>query len=191
MKDKVSKKNELSYRFPGQRDDETIKLILRKHRITLLGPLIYLFILAFLPLAFYTLLIPYTFSAFMQKPYEDLYFLMITIYYGFLWIITFMEWIDYYLDIWIITDQRLLDIQQNSFFHRIVAELDLKRVQDITSTVDGPWQTFFQYGDIQIQTASEENIIKPKSIPHPVTVRRQIMDLCKAAQEEAGWGING
>lgn len=190
MKDNRPPAAASSYRFPGQRENETIKYILRRHRITLLLPLIYLFFLAWLPLAFYALLIPGVFSAFMRPPYQELYFLLITIYYGFLWIITFIEWIDYYLDIWIITDQRILDIQQRGLFHRVSAELDLKRVQDITSTVDGPWQTFFQYGDIQLQTASEENIIKPRAIPHPVTVRREIMDLCKAAQEGAGWGVN-
>ena len=189
MENSTPPKTELSYRFPGQRPNEDIKFILRRHKVTMIVPLVYLFILAFLPLAFYALLIPYTFSAFMRAPYQDIYFLFITIYYGFLWIIAFTEWIDYYLDIWIITNQRIMDVQQRGLFHRVVAELDLKRIQDIISTVNGPLQTFFQYGDIQIQTASEENIIRPKAIPHPVTVRRKIMDLCRAAQETSGWGV--
>lgn len=179
----------IDYHFPGQREDEEIKFILRRHKITLLPALLVFFFMAFLPLAFYSLLVPYTFSAFLYEPFSSIYFLAITIYYGFLWIIIFIEWLDYYLDVWIVTNQRILDIEQRNLFHRVIAELDLKRVQDISSTVGGLWQTFFQYGDIKIQTASEENIIRPKQIPHPVTVRREIMRLCKEAQEQAGWGV--
>lgn len=189
MENNSVRRTEISCRFPGQRDDEKIQFILRRHKITLFIPLLYLIVLAFLPIVLYALLIPYTFSAFLESPYMEIYFLMILIYYGFLWIISFIEWMDYYLDIWIVTNQRILDVQQRGVFHRVVAELDLKRVQDIRSTVSGSLQTIFQFGDIQIQTASEDNVIKPKSIPHPVTVRREIMELCKAAQEKAGWGI--
>lgn len=180
----------IAYRFPGQRDNEEIKFILRRHTITLLPLLLVFFFFTFLPLAFYSLFVPYDVPLLAQKPYSDIYFLMTTVYYGFLWIIAFIEWLDYYLDIWIVTDQRILDIEQNNLFHRIASEIDLKRVQDISSTVNGLLQTFFQYGDVKVQTASEENNINLKQIPHPVTVRREIMELCKAAQEEAGWGLN-
>lgn len=180
----------IDYHFPGQREGEEVKFILRRHTVTLLPLVLVFFAFAFLPLAFYSLFVPYALPALAQKPYSDIYFLVMTIYYGFLWIIILIEWLDYYLDIWIVTDQRILEIEQNNLFHRVSSELDLKRVQDISSAVNGMWQTFFQYGDIKIQTASESNVITPKSIPHPVMVRREIMELCKAAQEESGWGLN-
>jgi uncharacterized membrane protein YdbT with pleckstrin-like domain len=179
----------IDYHFPGQRDDEEIKFLLRRHRITLLPMALFFSGMAFLPLAFYSLLVPYTLTAFAYRPYSDIYFLLMTIYYGFLWIIFFIEWLDYYLDIWIITDQRIIDIQQKNLFHRVASEIDLKRVQDISSAVEGVFQTFFQFGDIKVQTASEENSINLKQVPRPVTVRREIMELCKAAQEESGWGF--
>lgn len=179
----------IDYHFPGQREDEEVKFILRRHRITLL-PMVLIFSgMTFLPLAFYSLLVPYVLTAFVYKPYSEIYFLIITIYYGFLWIIFFIEWLDYFLDIWIITDQRIIDIQQKNLFHRVSSEIDLKRVQDISSAVEGIFQTFLQFGDIKVQTASEENSISLKQVPHPVTVRREIMELCKAAQEESGWGF--
>lgn len=189
--DKILPRKKINFSFPGQRDGEEIRFILRRHKITLVPTVTIFFILTLLPLAFYSLLVPYPFSLLAQRPYSDIFFLSITIYYGFLWIIFFIEWLDYYLDIWIVTDERILDIQQKNLFHRVSAEIDLKRVQDISSTVNGFWQTFFQYGDIKLQTASEDNIIKPIAIPHPVVVRREIMELCKAAQEESGWGLNG
>lgn len=188
MEDKIIRDDELPMEdgavFPGQRKDEKLEFILRKHEITLLYSFIIFVFLAAFPFILYLTLIPRAFPAFLQKPYQDIYFLAITVYYGFLLIITFMEWLDYYLDVWIITDQRILAIEQKGFFHRVTSEVDLRRVQDITTTVNGPVQTFFGFGNIEIQTASEENKIQPKSIPHPVTVRRKIMDLCKEAQEK-------
>jgi membrane protein YdbS with pleckstrin-like domain len=188
--DKASPTPSIDYSFPGQREDEEVKFILRRHPITLVPVVFISCFMVVLPLAAYSFFIAPTFPFFLREPYHDFYFLLTTIYYGFLWIILFIEWLDYYLDVWIITNQRILDIQQKNLFHRVASEIDLKRVQDISSTVEGPLQTFFQYGDIQIQTASENNLINPRQVPHPVTVRREIMELCKAAQDESGWGIH-
>lgn len=185
---KASPTPSLNCSFPGQRPDEEVKFLLRKHPVTLVPVVLISCFLAVLPLAAYSLFLTPTFPFLARAPYADLYFFLTSIYYGFLWIIVFIEWLDYYLDVWIITDQRILDIQQKNLFHRVASEIDLKRVQDISSAVEGPLQTFFQYGDIHIQTASENNLINPRQIPHPVTVRREIMELCKAAQDEAGWG---
>jgi len=77
-----------------------------------------------------------------------------------------------------------MKVEQLGLFHRIVSELELERIQDITSFVNGPIQTLFNFGDLEIQTASEENKIEPKAIPHPVTVRRKIMELCEAKDEK-------
>jgi len=181
------KKLNAFYRFPGQREGEEIKMILRKHKITLISFFLYMMFLAFLPLVFYLLIAPDVLPSLMTKPYSDIFVLSASIYYGFLWIILFMGWSDYYLDIWIITNERLLDVEQKGLFHRIVSELDLKRVQDITSNVSGAIPTFFEFGDIDIQTAAEMNKFKMKSIPHPVTIRREITELCRIAQEKNRW----
>ena len=91
---------------------------------------------------------------------------------------------DYYLDVWIITNQRLIDIEQKGFFNRSVSELDLKKIQDITSSVSGAIPTMFGFGNIHIQTAAEENKFEIKSVPHPVTARRKIIELYKHAKEK-------
>ncbi len=186
---KASPTPSIDCHFPGQREGEEVKFILRRHPITLVPAILIFCFMAVLPLAAYSFFVTPTFPFFAREPYRDFYFLLTTIYYGFLWIILFIEWLDYYLDVWIITGQRILDIEQKNLFHRVASEIDLKRIQDITSTVEGPLQTFFQYGNVQVQTASENSRINLRQISHPVTVRREVMELCKAAQEGAGWGI--
>jgi len=170
--------------FPGQRENEEIKLVLRKHLIVLLPHFVYISLMFLLPVVFYIIIVPTAFPAFLNAPYDKLFILLTLIYYGFIWIITFTVWVDYYLDVWIITNERLLDIEQIGFFNRVVSELDFKRIQDITSRVHGILPTMFGFGNIHIQTAAEESKFDLKTIPHPVTVRREITKLYKAAKEK-------
>ena len=170
--------------FPGQHDNENVILVLRKHPISLLGYAIQLLFFLFLPVLSYIFLIPIAFPIFLEYPYQNIYFMFSVIFYGFIWITAFVIWVDYYLDIWIITNERLLDIEQKGFFNRTVSELDLKKIQDITSNVNGIIQTIFGFGNIQIQTAAEEKKFELKSIHHPVTARRKIIKLYKQAKEK-------
>jgi len=172
------------YSFPGQRNGETIKLIIRRHILILVSYFIYLFVMAAMPIIFYLLAVPNMLPAFYEYPYDRIFILLCLIFYGFIWIVAFIIWTDYYLDIWIITDQRLIDIEQVGFFSRVVSELDLKRIQDITSEVKGMPQTMFGFGDVHIQTASEHTKFDLTSIPHPVITRRAIVDLYEAAREK-------
>lgn len=172
-----------NYKFAGQRDGEKIKLIIRRHKIVLLSYFLILLMMSLLPIVFYIIAVPLAFPAFFYYPYDRMYIFFSLIYYGFLWISVFIKWVDYYLDVWIVTDMRLLDIEQVGFFSRKVSEVDLKRIQDITSEVTGMMESMFGFGNVFIQTASEETRFKLKSIPHPVTTRKIIIDLYEAARE--------
>ena len=173
-----------NYSYPGQHKNEKIELILRKHLVTLLPHFIYISLMLLLPVLFYIFFASTIFSAFLSAPYDRLFILLSLIYYGFIWIAAFTVWADYYLDIWIITNERLLDIEQVGFFNRIVSELDLKRIQDITSRVHGILPTMFGFGNVHLQTAAEKSKFDMKAIPHPVTTRRQITKLYRAAKEK-------
>ena len=170
--------------FPGQHENEKVILTVRKHLIVLLPYVLHIALMCLLPIIFYSFVVPYALPAFLEEPYNRLFILFSTIYYGFIWIIIFTIWSDYYLDIWIVTNERILDIEQIGFFNRVVSELDLKRIQDITSSVHGMIPTMFGFGHIHIQTAAEERRFDLKSVPHPITIRRQITKLYRAAREK-------
>jgi uncharacterized membrane protein YdbT with pleckstrin-like domain len=181
-KKNLSLKNK--HNFPGQHEGEEVVLVIRKHIITLLPYALHIILMCLLPVIFYSFIVPYALPAFLEEPYSGLFILLSVIYYGFVWIIIFTIWADYYLDIWIVTNERLINIEQIGFFNRVVSELDLKRIQDITSGVHGMIPTMFGFGNIHIQTAAEEGKFDLKSVPHPVTVRRQITKLYRAAREK-------
>ena len=181
-KENLHKENE--YSFPGQHKNEKVVLVARKHWIVLLPHFLNIALMCLLPIIFYIFVVPYALPAFLEDPYNRLFLLLSTVYYGFVWIVVFTVWTDYYLDIWIVTNERIIDIEQIGFFNRVISELDLKRIQDITSNVHGMIPTMFGFGNIHIQTAAEERKFDLKSVPHPVTIRRQITKLYRAAREK-------
>jgi uncharacterized membrane protein YdbT with pleckstrin-like domain len=101
------------------------------------------------------------------------YYLGITLFF-------FSQFADYYLDINIVTNQRIIDIEQEGLFSRTIAELNLTRVQDVESVVKGIFATMFNYGTVIIQTAGEERNFIFKKIPDPHSVRHHILELAAA-----------
>lgn len=86
-------------------------------------------------------------------------FLFFAILAGWLlcmWIAAFMVWTEYYLDLWLITDQKLISVDQKGIFSREISTVQLNKVQDVTVEVHGFMATFLRYGNVKIQTAGEE-----------------------------------
>lgn len=74
-----------------------------------------------------------------------------------LWVSFFLQWTNYYLDVWYVTDKRIIDIDQKRIFHREVSNLRFDKIQDVSVEVRGVIATFLNYGDIHVQTASEDS----------------------------------
>lgn len=80
----------------------------------------------------------------------------------------FVVWTHYYLDLWIITDRRIIAIEQIHFFNRNVAIFRLERLQDIEFSIKGLIQTFFNFGLLRAQTAGHmEANFSSTGMPNP------------------------
>ncbi len=80
----------------------------------------------------------------------------------------FMIWTHYYLDLWIITDRRIILVDQIRFFNRNVSIFRLERLQDIEFKINGIIPTFLNFGTLNAQTASHfENNFMSKGLPDP------------------------
>lgn len=93
------------------------------------------------------------------------------------WIIFFIIWTDYYLDVMIVTDKRLVDIEQRGFFKREVSTVRLESIEDITINVSGVVATFLNYGTLKIQTAAENREFIIHDVPNPNQVKSIIYEL--------------
>jgi len=95
--------------------------------------------------------------------------------YLILWILLFISWTDYYLDVFILTDRRVMYISQKSLFTRKISTSRLDRVQDVSIEVSGMMPTFLNYGDIFIQTAAEDREFIIHDIPNPDVIKDKIL----------------
>jgi uncharacterized membrane protein YdbT with pleckstrin-like domain len=92
-----------------------------------------------------------------------------------MWIAFFVFYTDYYLDIWILTDQRVIDIEQKGLFSRHVSSLNISNIQDITTKQVGFIPTIFNYGEVHIQTAGVEREFIIHHVHDPKSIRDRIM----------------
>lgn len=96
-----------------------------------------------------------------------------------IWIYGFMIWIDYYFDVWIITSERVINIEQKGLFNRGVSELIYAKIQDVSTEVMGFLPTIINYGDVKIQTASEDKEFLFRTVSDPYRIKDIIMNLQK------------
>lgn len=133
--------------------EEKILLTIRRHWFVLVGPTVAFFVALILPSLVLTVaprFIP-TFENPSTQPIINftlsLYFLAVLLY-------MLVLWADYYLDVWIITTKRLIDIRQTSLFSRQISEFQIDRVQDVTIDIHGIIPTILKFGNLRVETAS-------------------------------------
>ena len=136
------------------KENERILMTLHKHWLVIVGRVIFIFILGAAPF-----LVP-LFTDELSRMIDPasvgpLLIFISALYWLALLLLFFIEWLNYWLDAWIITDLRIIDIEQKGLFHREASEFVISRVQDVTTTVPGMLATFFKFGNLTIQTAGE------------------------------------
>ena len=105
----------------------------------------------------------------------------------FTWFFAFFIWIDYWFDIWIITDQRVVNVEQRGLFVREISELNLTKVQDVTSEIIGIIPSILNFGDVFIQTAGEQERFVFHQVPDPSRIKDMLMKMVhEASGDEDG-----
>jgi hypothetical protein len=92
-----------------------------------------------------------------------------------LWSAAFNIYTRYFLNAWIITNQRIVEMEQQGFFNREVSSLLLGRVQDITIDTRGLMHSLLDIGDINVQTAGAIDRFTMGNVPHPARLRDLIL----------------
>ena len=155
--------------------------IYRRHVAELLGP-----ILASLGMLIAGLLIPLivSFLGIVITNYTVSWLILFAgIYFGGVVSYFFLEWLLWYLDFWVLTDRRLIDVQLTALFRRRVAELPLIQVQDIAVDQSGFLQNVLGYGNVKVQTAAKEGFFIIRAVSRPQEVRSKILELAAQHQE--------
>ncbi|HPN54732.1 MAG TPA: PH domain-containing protein [Candidatus Moranbacteria bacterium] len=173
------------FHFKDLEKNETIINVLHRHWFYLL--LQYIIVIAVMVIFMAGIFVlPALYPDFLKELDPALTSFGINFFILALWIYSFMIWIDYYFDIWIITSERIINIEQKGLFSRKASELRFRKIQDVTTEVVGFLPTIFNYGDVKIQTAGEQNEFIFRTIPDPYIIKNVIMDLQKKNEGRIG-----
>jgi uncharacterized membrane protein YdbT with pleckstrin-like domain len=172
------------YNLPGKMPGEKIIKIIRRDGFILFKKVIFTLVLAGLPALVGLMILSFYPNLLNGQISFPLIVLAVSGYCLFIWLFAFFSFIDYYLDLWVITDQRIIDVRQEGFFARTVAELKMFQVQDVTSEQEGFFQFVFRYGDVYVQTAGTVDRFVFLQVPKPEKIRDIIIKLAEQDKEK-------
>lgn len=96
---------------------------------------------------------------------------------------SFYNWFIWYFDSAVITNKRVIIIEQSGVFNKTVSSADFEKIQDITVQISGLIPTLFGYGNIILQTAGEAPNLTMKDVPKPGDIQQKILHIKNIARE--------
>lgn len=158
---------------------ETIKYFLRQHPIVFIPTLFLFIILIGVPFVIYFLINTLFPELLSNVSVYTFGVLGASIFYLSIFLFFYSQFLEFYLDIWIVTNDRIIDIEQAGLFARTISELDLYRIQDVTTEVNGFFPTMFHYGNVTVKTASSNSHIMFRNVQHPNEIRQALIQLAE------------
>lgn len=162
--------------FPSQQPNEKIMLVVREHWFLLAIKFAIIFVLMLAPIGVKALM-----SVLNLEIESDLFQTLISVavqlYYLGLLISLFLVWVIYYLNVHIVSDQRIVDIDQMGLLFREVSELNIETIEDVTSQNMGVFGNFLDYGMVYIQTAGAAQRFEFGNVPNPGKIASLILQL--------------
>ena len=83
----------------------------------------------------------------------------------------------YLFNSFIVTNQRIIDVDFYSLIYKTVSYAQLERIEDVDTQVGGVLFSLIDAGNIEVQTAAEVPQFEIDLIPHPAKVARLINEL--------------
>lgn len=169
--------NPIGVHFQTQKSHEVIILFLRAHLITNLSWIIFSIILILLPIII-TIFLPYFGLDFLSSAAAARFIIIYTLFY---YLITcsyiFISFLHWFYNVFLVSSQRIVDIDYSDIVVHNIAVTNLNHVEDVNYTQSGFIPTFFNYGDLFVQTAGNEKNFEALSIPKPREATHIIGDL--------------
>ena len=170
-------------------DGEKVVTIIRKHWLIFTLRVMLVFIAASLPLAAYTFIPEEALMSLQQIISGSGALFVYLVYILLLWLLIFIDFTTYHLDVWIVTNRRIIDINQRTLFSRDTTTLMLEKIQDATVEVRGLLVTVFGFGTLIIHTAGENPDIVIRFATDPQYAKDRILECERAAAKGRSDGL--
>lgn len=173
-------KESFKEQFEGQGPDEEVLQMFRKHPVVmrkglvisaaglLVGPLLTTVLASDFGMRVFKMETPPTMGFFFGS-------LLLSFVLGA--ILFFPSWMSWYFSIYLVTNQRFIQVYQKGFFHKSVADTPLSQIQSVNYEVSGIQETLLGFGTIVVQTYLGDIVMH--EMHHPAHTSRLITDVLR------------
>lgn len=169
--------------FESQEKGELILLLLRAHILTLMPAFLEIIFLAVLPFLVATLNFV-NINPFSSFDANQIFWILL-VWYLFVFGFTFYKFIFWYFNVYLLTNERIVDFDFKGITHKETAYANLSQVEDVTPKVIGFFGTFFHFGNVFIQTAAAKNEFEFHAVEKPDLVAKEILEQVRHEEAEA------
>lgn len=163
--------------FDSQHTDEEVVLLLRQHPVTQIKWVLIALGLTILPFIF-----PFfTIFDFLPGVYQ---FAAMVFWYLLVIGFSLEAFLSWFFNVYIITDERVVDVDFLSLIYKNVSSAKLDNIEDITATSGGALRAVFDFGTVTIQTAGAEVEFQFENVPFPSRVTSLLNELLIEEERE-------
>lgn len=152
--------------FEDQLDGEEVLYVFRKHPIVMRKG----FILAMIAILLGT--VPS-----LIKPEYSYLFGGLAVGFILAGLVFLPSWITWYYSVYIVTDQRLLQISQKGLWKKSVVDISLNQIQMVNYEVSGFQETTLGFGTIMMQTFVGDLVVH--DVYHPAKVQKRLLEILR------------
>ncbi len=114
-------------------------------------------------------------------------YLMVTIFWMYYSLFLYISWLNYELDVFILTNNRIVCIEQKTFLNRAVGETTLDKVQEVSIETKWLLANLFDFGTLKILTSGSSPSFDMTFSPHPMRSSRYINNLVDRYRDSLYW----
>jgi len=144
-------------------DDEEVIRIIHKHWFTGLKFL------------FFPVVVFFGLIALLAIAFSIVLFYIIAIIAVFVLVWGLRNFLDYYLDAWMITDTGIVDVEWHGWFHRQSSRVLYSDLQGVSYEINGIGETVLRYGTISVEKISTGTEISMEYVSRPREVEALIL----------------
>ena len=173
----------LGVSFESQEKGEKIILLLRAHIVTLVPVVLQIIFLIFLPLLVLWVLRALGINLFANLAARQVFWLYVS-WYLFVFGFTFYKFIFWYFNVYLLTNERIVDFDFRGILHKETSYANLNQIQDVSPKIIGFFGTFFHFGNIFVQTAAAKPEFEFHHVARPDSVAKEILEQVRLEEGE-------
>lgn len=99
------------------------------------------------------------------------------IFWMVFFIFLYIEWLNHELDMYVVSNNRIIWIEQISFLNRTVSECNLWQVQEVNSKTSWLFANILNYWTLSIQTAWNKTTLQMDFCPDSIQQARKVLNI--------------